>query len=944
LIPTSYFWIVPAYIQHRVDLIGTPGYDVRIYQIALGEMNSDSIAFTANVHMDALAPLPAKVGFNSFTTRLVVDGQEIGQLQIPKTEFWTNEELKIVVNGKFFVSRENIANTKNLIKRFSTSDGLKGLEINSLFALPITVFGWTIYSGLPLHRNILVGDVAGNVESLLTLINTPSETPSAIYFIGPETEPGAQLRANFNSQDIMQMPDTLGSFEIIWDRLYFKIDDVSFFIGLTVAFENPTPIELLEIDSIDCYFEVEDIKIAKLGVRNLGLSSGLNKAFDIELGVTFIDSMIDIGQIQGSLEAAASNFARTFNFNYSISGPIKVSRADFVEDITEHLKVTGTLQDILALVPSSVLNILEKPVEGIFSEENVETAANILGSSKISLKILSEEISLSLNLDVPLYDLIKPPKEISFPYESSISLYGGTVKALQIDAEPVTIIRDRDGLNVTTGVTIVPVNSDAASIALATSLNPILALNPTVGNIGIKDLAFRIPGKSNFRWCDALFGTRVISLDLPPINKEELLALAFSPKSASIVNSVMRDVSGLIHHGSVDIVQLNDQPGFGASGNLAIQYPENFPEVEINLGYFQIDTTVESVKLARLELPTGLQFFPSEKGSVINAAIVLSRDPKFAPIMQTLINALLGSSDQLTYLGVTGLGFGASQDTYFTTFERIVVDVGVDTILNILNRLAPDADMLTFTALLPKGLLKINSADLSIDSATEISLITGTTVRNPFPVTFSIGTLAFSVLLDKSRLALVNISPIDIGKGQSTLTVTVGLNIATGDNGMAERVASVVNAVLSKDFSLEMPIGITDTVLTPVRAFTPDAVIDQLRPVQIQFPIGRLMNFGLGLISSGSALGIIDSTALIVGDYQTVLSRINPRINFVQLIAQMGTVLNTGIDISYINPLPISLAVPYISVSVSVNGILLADTQVSGVQITRERGKHFCSY
>ena len=70
---------------------------------------------------------------------------------------------------------------------------------------------------------------------------------------------------------------------------------------------------------------------------------------------------------------------------------------------------------------------------------------------------------------------------------------------------------------------ISPANSNQAALELANCLNPILALKPMPGLIGIGNLVFSQLGRSaDFKWPKVLFGGKNISIHLPALNKTRI--------------------------------------------------------------------------------------------------------------------------------------------------------------------------------------------------------------------------------------------------------------------------------------------------------------------------------------------------------------------------------------------------------------------------------------
>jgi hypothetical protein len=741
---------------------------------------------------------------------------------------------------------------------------------------------------------------------------------------------GSALRNNFAIDDIMKLPAVLGNFELVWNTLKFDMNDQGAGASIGIAFENPTPLELALIDSIEFYLQLEGTNAVKVTMRRLGLEPLLNKQFQLVNFLSFIDPKIDLKQVQTAIETATKNFAETGNFNFGVVGPFVVSKAGFVSTITQDLKVTGTLKDLLPLVPQFILDILKDPTV-LNTPENADAVKSILGSSKISLQVLSDKLQGDFGIRLPSLSFLKPPKDISFPYQTTLSVYGDNVKAIQVDANPVALNRvESGGINIETGGGLVLVNTAEAADGLAKALNPILAADPVPSSIGLKDFAFFLPGQPHFKWCDALFGERILTLGVPAIDKEMLIDGASGP----LAQGILRDFSALVT-GVVDLAQLSDRPGFGARGNVQVAYPPGLPELRIDIGFFRIDTTVESIALALLELPTGLKFQPTPGGVGLNGVAVLTREQQLPEKIQKLADALLKDSALPSYAGVTGLRFGTSVSQNFQTFSKIIVDVKSTTMVKVAKKFLGDSEDALGQILgrLPAGMVKMQGLDFAVTSSTDVSLRIQSTLNNPFPVTLSVGTVDLSALLDDQNLSGVTVSPIRIATGTSPLNLNVNLKTATGANGMDQKVAAVVNAVLNKDFASRLLAGVTSLRLVP-EGGSQGAIIDQLSSLRVGVPVGPPLRLVLGgTVSTGGSP--LDISALVPQD---PLNQFNPQVRLLLADAQPGSRMNAGGNIGYTNPVPISIRLPYAAASTSLDGSAMVDAEISAIQLDRSGG------
>ncbi|KAJ3325027.1 hypothetical protein HDV06_005616 [Boothiomyces sp. JEL0866] len=947
MVPVAYFSLIPQYLQYRIDLIGTDGNAVNIHKVAVGKMDNTTIEFAGDFRVDALAPFPVYAGFRGFTVNMVNDGKVLGQIDVPEVGFWLNKEVIFNISGAFRFDQENQQNTKALISKFS-SGGINDLALKFQFAPTITTFGVPAYWHLPLHRNVDVGDVAGTAAGLLATAQYVGQNSKYVNFVAQPFDNYASLKAYFdNDMDkITQLPDSLGGLEFVWDKFSANITDSTFSIGFAVASVNYSPFALQLIDQIDYYLAVQGTKVMKMSLRRIGLKDNFNY-LNFALDFTFLDANLDPTATQAALESAFASFATSFNFNFALVGPIKISGAGFVENMTSDLQVTGSLNDIIGFLPQSIVAAIKSAVtnpSSLLTPAVVQEAKDILKDSKISFQVLSDKLEGIFGIKLGALSYIKPPQEVDFPYASTISIYGNDVKAIQSDLSAISITRESDGMRISTNATVTPVNTDEAASGLAIAINPILAANPSVGTIGIKDLGFFTPGQPRFKWCDAIFGQRILHLQIPGINKEALINLVAGNSTGKILSAL----SNLVSAGNVNLGQLTDKPGFGAKGNVQVAYPAGFPQLIIDIGYFNLATTVEDTSLMALQLPSGLKFYPQSSGTDINGQAVIGRDPAIGSKVQKFVNALVADdrTQSPSFAGVTGLSFGASPTQNFVTFSKVVVDIRTDTILNIvIPSNSSTSDLIqSVVDMLPANLIKATGADVAVTSASDVRLSTSVNVNNPFKVIeISLGTTQLNALLGSQTLSGVSVSPLDIKGGNSSLVSKIGLTVATGANGQAKNVADLVNAVLANDTSSKLMAGATGFTLLPPGVTSGPAVIDQFAGVTVNVASGKLVNFGYEVynyIVNAQGKGPIDISALLpdTTDLNKLLGEFNPSIKSIQSSTAANRVLNAGASAAYTNPLPLSAKFPYVAVDASLNGVLLATTQISNIELDRTSG------
>ncbi|KAJ3254758.1 hypothetical protein HK103_006833 [Boothiomyces macroporosus] len=923
ILPVFYFSIFPNFLQYHIDQIGVNGNTIRIHKAYVGQMQNGSVPVEVDIRVDAFTSFPLQGGFLPNTVDISSGGKSLASLEVPELNFMLNEEIRVNVNSTLTLSADQQQNMQQLLKQLSSPDGVKDLQINIRLNPTVTTHGITIYPHLALKRDLSLGDV---VASTKMLTGGPSNFKNPFIFFGPDSSLlSSELRSQFNADDIMQLPDSLGDFQLIWTKFALQMQDIMASTDFGFGFANPKYVSLANIDSISYYLAVENTRVLKMTIRNVGLKTEINSDFKIGFDFAFIDPSIDPAAVQTAIETAFSNFANKGDFGFALQGPVVVSGAGFFETITADLNVHGSIGDILSLVPKGYADILTNPTSAI--SINATQIVDIIGKSKIELDVLADKIFTSLGLNIPLFNFLKPPQQIVIPYQAGVSIYAGAnldQKVIDTSLAPISITRESGDVFVSTNATVVPQNSDDAANALAVSINPILAANPSVGQIGIKDLVFMAPGQAPFKWTQQLFGQRVLKIALPVLDK----ALINSLNSPALSNALGKVAQLAV--GSVNVNQLTTQPGFAATGNVKVTLSPTLPTVHVDIGYFHIDTAIESVPLASLELPQGLQFFPSSAGTNINAQLVLGRDPGISAKAQSLVDALLKNGSPPSYFGTTGLKFGASAQNYFKTFSKVVVDINTQTLLDVLA-----GQQLNIA--IPAGLVKVNSADVQLKSSTSLSLAAGTTLNLPFPFTVSasLGSVALTTTLEQQFLMGLNLGALNVGSGSKPADLQASVTLATGANGFAAKVGSAVNAILNLDASSPLALGATGLQLG-----SGAGLIDQFKNVTVSTTTGTVVALLKKLVAAnGNAGSPLDLSAVLPADLGNVLAtQVNPSVNSLKLHVLPQSNIDAGADLTYNNPIPVSASLPYVSLSALLDGNKAVDLALSNVVLKRNNG------
>jgi hypothetical protein len=896
-----YHIMFPWWLQYQLEVYN-PESEFRFHTMALTAINADSVKIKLDIRHNPLIPesVPIVAGVTESLVTFAVGGLEIGSVIVPATDFWLNREITLSWEITLGVNEEQKKNLAKLVSKFSTPEGLQNWIVYISSSVPITLFGKTVYSALPLYMFYPMNDMAGNIDSLMKVSNSLSSEKSSIHLITKDQILGSLLSDKFKPDDIMRLPQLLGYFDLVWRTVEFLADDVSLSFKMAVAFENHTPFELLTIGSLDYFLEVEGVKFVKMSIINAGLKPNLNEDFVIDFKLTFIDPDIDSllvsETINKVLDGTRPNSGFDINgdnrFQFAISGPVTISNCDVLPELTKDFRITGELHNFLAFIPKSVVNTISNPTADL-TPEQVQAILDIFGTA--DLTILSETLNARFGINLPLNGL-KLPRQFEFPYNITLALYGENVKVMQAVFNPFMNQREADILLTDLSGSVSLINTEEASVALSNSVNPIFSRFPTSSVLELRDFGLFNPGKPNFKWVDVLFGKRNFLLSLPPIDKETFFGVRTGKKppakNSTNLTMVSRSTAGntvtrlptfedatntisnpapaatetndgtpivdsnstklpFLSFSDIDVAQLNDRPGFNVSVSMDANIPRDFPDFYIDIGYFHLDITMESVKMIGIELPKDLRFLPNDKVLEINGTVIFHRDPRFAPLIQSIVDGILKDRSLLpAYVGLTGLVLGGSKDV--VTLNKIVIEMDTNLAVKIVQNLFLPQENGAYISVDQRPLLDgFRNAPIiaipnlvptfSVDSVNGFSLALRTEIFNPLPLSLSLGRIDLYGYIGDSNLIGTSIAPIEIGIGFTTLNLGASLSILASFQTIVQTGVLVIDAALHKKYYLDLSAGFTGLKLTPTDAFSETAIIDQFENVKIGVPMGKIL-------------------------------------------------------------------------------------------------------
>ncbi|KAI8928450.1 hypothetical protein BC831DRAFT_548409 [Entophlyctis helioformis] len=938
LLPTIYFVLLPNYLQLRVENFGkTAGDPPIIRNIGVGTLQKDGIPLAVDVTLGPLAPYPILLGFEPMTATVHDElDKRLISVELPRYDTWTNKPTDIKFSTVLRVNDEAQENLQAFVSRVSSDEGIKNLKVTLRFIVPLRIGGYQLYSGMRLFREIEIGALRADLGALF------SPTTNALSRAG--NTPNSKLRAKFDAKDIFEVTKDFG---VVLRDLAINMKDEGVGIAIEAAFENPTPVTINLIESIDFYLALEKTNAVHIGIRKLALDAELMESFKLAIDIDFAYQGIDPAKVRDAITAASRNFASKGDFSVALAGPLKLTGADFLTKATAPLALKLPLGSILAGLLGRTPNATVAATTRAPGDNSTVAPAPglldlILAKSSISVDVLSDKVQVPLGIVLPV--IFPLPPSVAFPYGTTISIYGGQQKTIQADVAPITIIRNDQGIFINTTLTVTPTNTDAAATALANAVNPILAADARSTEIGIRDLAFfpvnaGVRG-ANFKWCNDIFAVVVVPFALPPLPVASLISgLASRPAAPASATPA----PSLVSIRTLQLAQLTAAPGFGVKGTIDVSYPAGLPKIMVNIGYFGLKVNVEEADFASLVLPTGLQFFPQVQGTNIDAALTFSNDPRLPAKLQVLVDAVLKGTPLPSYIGVSGITFGLSATTNIITFSKISVQVGTAAITGLLSGGGSSSDAPSSGGLLPPNFLTLTGVDAGLVSSQALAVAVQSTIINPLPLSISIGTISANVILDDDVLVGLTLAPINVALGTGPLAIGLDARISTGANGLQGKVARLAGAVLSGNFTgVSTLIGATGIKISPVGQTTGPGVIDLIQNVKIQLPVSSLLAPAPAAATPAPASttpGPINLSAILpaavlanpLGAFALV-----PR--YIEALGRSQATLRLGGDVGYTNPLPVSARIPYVGVSAALGGEVLVDVELVGLQLNRTSG------
>ncbi|KAI8823621.1 uncharacterized protein EV422DRAFT_362442 [Fimicolochytrium jonesii] len=903
MIPVGYFVVIPKMVQHELNKQKLS--DVKLERLSIGSYSAQQLGFSVKAQLPAPHWLPITVEIGETDVQLNKRGDEktkLLNLHIPGLKATLNKGLVIDMDGNVGTLDANMAATSKLVQQLSSPEGINNVELQARGKFPIKMFGITWYKGLELYLNL--GMIDHFDSKLLTILKG-----APTFLKNPDVN--KKMALSFKQEDMISILTDIGFPQINIQALDVVMNDAGITIATTIFMENPTKLALAKVQGLTFGLELEDQLMAKAKVHELALVPNEINKLDLVVELSFDDPAISKDKVSKTISAVLWKLLAvgdTDSLKVAIAGPIGLGAAEWVGGITGPLKLYLPMKEILdGLKFGEIRKLL-----------TLEGVSQIAAGTKISANVLSDSINVPATMALPR--LVPLPKKININYNISASLYGGDQRALGLNLWPLSIETSSKDMKISTTVVLTPENSQAAAVALAAAINPLLAAQPKPSTLNLKDLAFfAAPAAGQapkpFGWSDTLFKDSTIGVPLPPIVCIPCLLDMLTKNGTEIPFGIV----------SLAIEQLLNAPGFSAIGAANVNFPDTLPQITADLGYASLDLAVEQVPAASAVLPQGLKFFPGTGPVPLNAQAILSRDPALPGKVQNLVNSLFHEGAGPSSVGITNLIFGPSANTSFVTFSKINIELNTTSFAGLIDRLTATAK----STLLKPGMIHATALDLEVVSATEVNVGIGADFVNPVNITVSVGNIDLDALIDDARLLSLALPPLKLALGPGGLNIKAGLQLATGADGMAQKIATLVNDVVSGG-QISNLFGITNLVLSPpgTRGTANPAIIDQIKTVKITMPPSVINEMLANPADSPLDLSNILPSADLIDKLA-----IGPQAATLETLP--GGVIAVSGSVGYNNPLAISAKIPFVQLEITLGGHDFVVAQISDIVLSR---------
>ncbi|KAL7749121.1 hypothetical protein RI367_005526 [Sorochytrium milnesiophthora] len=935
MILIAYLVIIPKMIRN----IFHSGHVFLYPQDGKLSVNADkSQAVNVDVRAQIFAGCPMNTIFAPQQWEVKFDNTHVITIPLGEILCYSDKRSEFHIVGDIVVVNEDKLN--QVVGMLSSPQGLDDANkiVNIDTKLGVTVMGVKLYKGLAATKimdltNVTIPaliDAMVNKQRMPGVFGEVAVDPTLEKYPLPAKAPVAPLTIR---------------------GLKMNAYDKGFTLDTTVNTGNPLPVAF-SLPSASVIIGLYNTNVLKIRARNIVLASGPD-AHDMTPSVDFelLDDYANIGQL---LQRTVMDLVGTGSAQVTIAGPAELYADPATKfeptpepgsDISQSAPQKRSVTDPKALISGSSLidpswQLLQYLIDAtkalgvnlppsIFSK--LIPHHDGLGGFKASS--LFEGIGLQANISASTNNITVPikitlPETLQLPqldlqWALGLSLYANDAEIVQLSVQGVSIDHVDNTNHVRLTAVITPSQNATSADAIAAVVDAILNQNK-IGTLVVKNVNINpMSGKDDDKcvWCQQLFSGLELPLPIPPVHlKDKLIAMLSQPAAAPApedANKPKFAVKGL------DVKQSGSEPAVDVT--LTADLPELGFIGHVDVPFFKVDLQVDDSTAVSLSLPNGIRMSSGDQNSKLQLHALFSNDNNVPQKVAGLVSRFINKDDTgLSTVAISGLGIGNSPQDYFHTLEKIKIGMNTNDIKEVMTHLPSGSSPLSGFNM--NGLIKPTFLDVNMIARNQVTLSTHTALNLPFsfPVTIDIGSLSLSALLNDQSLIDVSLPPIKLASGNNEIDLPNILITLSDAEGVRPVLGQLINQVVQKQ-PLSEVLGLTGITLSPTAAGnstgSSPAAIRTLSQVKVAVPLGSMSGAG----------SVLDTSLLLPAG----LAMPAIKLNKASVATQANAVLDLGASLTLVNPVPVSINLPFAALTVRLDNADLVTISIGGLNLGR---------
>ncbi|KAJ3150083.1 hypothetical protein HDU86_006706 [Geranomyces michiganensis] len=552
-------------------------------------------------------------------------------------------------------------------------------------------------------------------------------------------------------------------------------------------------------------------------------------------------------------------------------------------------------------------------------QKNLVPAAPATASSTSFLSDIIKIQGLDVQLGANNTISINPSVKVKSPIAADVSVaaisgqisanQGTQVVAFQL---PAFAINGTQEQSLNFPVTLTLGSSADAQTAASQIANALLGGKSTTLQLGGLQVGAKSARLNN------LLGVLSVPVPLTGLNlapsppKNAAAALASRANTATAGSSILSDIN--LQNATFALTE----GGF----NLALDaaFTQSLP-VNVKIPFLEVRLGVDSSDLFSLNV-NGLGVSQGPQALALAVRGTVATDPAIGDKLTSIVNAISNGQVSASALVLQGIQFGGSAANPFTLLQGLNATIPT----SLLQTLASSGTGLVGNVGPAAGGLNTafnNAAVLSANvsaTADGLAMAAGAGVNVTLPVTVSAPFLGFDLLsAGNSRIVTVSVAGVVFKPGQNTLSLALSTKFDSGTAAQTS-VGDIASAIISGNTAN------TSFTVSGLKFGVSEAKsIGTFSSLKISVPATLLSGSKSGTDGQDLLRTLFPSASAALS-----LSSIKPQIRSLN-VAAVDNGLNVSPSVSLVNPLPVSVSIPFVGLAVALDGQQLTSSTLSGL-------------